>query len=473
MAEKFDLCIIGAGSGGLSVAAAAAQFGRKVALIEKAAMGGDCLNHGCVPSKALIAAAARAHAITSCGDFGIKPTKPSINGAAVFAHVRDVIAQIAPDDSEERFTRLGCRVIRAAARFVTPDLVEAGGVEVTARRFVIATGSRPFVPDVPGLTGVGFLTNETIFALDRIPEHLLVMGGGPIGLEMAQAFRRLGAEVTVMEQAPGLLIRDDPELAAVVAGRLSQEGVNILTSSRVIAVSPQDKSIMVEIETLAGKQMVSGSHLLVATGRRPDLAGLGLDRAGVTHGPRGIDVDGSMRTSNRRIYAIGDVATGPQFTHLANYQAGLVIRNALFRLPVKSKPDLIPWVTYTDPELAQVGLSEAEAQRRNLRFNVLRWPFVHNDRARAARETEGLVKIIASPNGRILGAGIAGAHAGELIAPFCLALSRGLKLSHLAGLVLPYPTLSEAGKRAAMSHFVPLAKKPALRWLLGALARLG
>lgn len=467
---KVDICVIGAGSGGLSVAAAAAQFGRKVVLIEKAAMGGDCLNHGCVPSKALIAAAHRAHVFENSAEFGISPVKPKISGKGLKAHIDGVIAAIAPDDSEERFTGLGCHVIRAAGRFIGPDTVEAGGEEIRARRFVIATGSRPFVPDIPGLAKIRHLTNETLFGLGEIPKHLLILGGGPIGLEMAQAFRRLGAQVTVIEQAPALLTRDDPELAAVVEARLVAEGVTILKSTRVIRAL---KGPVLEIAGEAGVRKIAGSHVLVAAGRRPNVTGLGLAEAGIGHTARGIAVDAGMRTTNRRVYAIGDVAGGLQFTHVANYHAGLVIRNALFRLPVRQKPEILPWVTYTDPELGQVGLTQAEAQSRNLPVTVTRWPLHRNDRARAMREDEGLIKVISAKNGRILGAGIAGPQAGELLAPWSLAVTQGMKLSQMASAVIAYPTLAEANRRAAMSHFAPLAAKPAIRRLIGFLSAFG
>lgn len=467
MSLKADICVIGAGSGGLSVAAAAAQFGRKVVLIEKHLMGGDCLNFGCVPSKALIAAGARAQAMRSSAPFGIKPVNPAVDGKAVFAHVREVIEEIAPDDSEERFTGLGCTVIRAAGRFIAPDCVEAGAEKITARRFVIATGSQPFVPDVPGLAEAGFLTNETIFGLGEIPSHLLVMGAGPIGLEMAQSFRRLGAEVTVVERAEALLTRDDPELAAVIGERLQAEGVKFRLGAVISRIHPGP------VIELADGEKIAGSHLLVAAGRRPSLQGLGLEAAGIEHDARGVKVDQGLRSSNRRVYAIGDAAGGLQFTHVANYHAGLVIRSALFHLPVKVRNEMMPRSLYTEPGLAQVGLTEADARAQGLAHVVVRWPFERNDRARARRESEGLVKAIASPRGRILGAGIAGPEAGELIAPWQLAISRGLKLSDMAAMVPAYPTLGEVSRRAAVSHFAPLAGKPLVRGLIGLLARLG
>ena len=467
---KTDICVIGAGSGGLSVAAAAAQFGRKVVLIEKGEMGGDCLNFGCVPSKALIAAAYRAHMFQNSAPFGIAPAKPKISGAGLKAHIDGVIAAIAPDDSEERLTALGCHVIRAAGRLTGPKPVEAGAEELRARRFVIATGSQAFVPDIPGLSKVPFLTNETLFKLAEIPAHLLILGGGPIGLEMAQAFRRLGAKVTVVQRGAHVLTRDDPELAAIVEARLVAEGVRICKNTKAIRAS---KGPVLEIAGEDGVEKIAGSHLLVATGRRPNLTGLGLAEAGIEHTAQGITVDAGMRTTNSHVYAIGDVTGGLQFTHVANYQAGLVIRNALFRLPVRQKTNILPRVTYTDPELAQVGLTQAQAEAQGLSVNVTRWPLHHNDRARAMREEDGLIKVISDQKGRILGAGMAGPHAGEWLSFWSLAVTQGMKLSQVAATVIAYPTLAEAGRRAAMSHFAPLAAKPWVRRLISFLSTFG
>lgn len=446
-----DICVIGGGSAGLSVAAGAAQLGAPTVLIEAGRMGGDCLNVGCVPSKSLIAAARHAHLMRQGGPFGIAPVEPHVDMAAVKRHIEAVIAAIAPHDSVERFEGLGVKVIQAHARFTGPETIEAGGKRVRARRFVVATGSRPAVPPVEGLAELPYLTNETIFGLDRLPDHLLVMGGGPIGCELAQAFRRLGAAVTILDIGP-ILPKDDPELVAVVRRRLEAEGVRILDRIEVLRAAPGPTLV---IHADGAEQRIAGSHLLVATGRKPVIEELGLEAAGIAHDRRGITVDAGLRTSNRKVYAIGDVAGGLQFTHLAGYHAGLVIRSALFRLPVRTKDETIPWVTYTDPELASVGLSEAEAQRRAVAHEVVRWPFEDNDRARAERATEGLVKLVVSGKGKVLGASIVGAHAGELILPWVLAVQQRQKLSVMASMVAPYPTLGEAGKRAAGTYFTP------------------
>jgi pyruvate/2-oxoglutarate dehydrogenase complex dihydrolipoamide dehydrogenase (E3) component len=469
----YDICIIGAGSAGLTVAAVAAQFGQKAVLIEKGKMGGDCLNYGCVPSKALISAAKHAHAFRTGAKFGIAPAEPKIDFKKVHDHVHGVIAAIEPNDSQERFEKLGVKVIRAAAKFIGPDKIEAGGETITARRFVIATGSMAAVPPIPGLSDVPYLTNETIFENTELPSHLIVIGGGPIGMELAQAHRRLGAEVTVLE-ALDPLAKDDPELTAIVLKQLAEEGINILTRVKILTIRNSAKGIEAEIEDKGTRQVIAGTHLLVAAGRKPNVEDLGLELAGIAYDKRGITVDAGLKTTNKRAYAIGDVAGGLQFTHVANYHAGLVIRNALFRLPVKVSTNHIPWVTYTDPELAHVGLTEAEAkQRYGDTASVLRWPYHENDRAQAERRTQGLVKVVTGKGGRILGASIVGANAGELIVPWSLAISSKLKIKAFADTVMPYPTLSEVSKRAAVTYFSGLASKPWVRRVIGILAKFG
>jgi len=467
-----DICVIGAGSAGLTVAAAAAQFGENVVLIEKGQMGGDCLNYGCVPSKALIAAAARAHAVATSSGFGIANEVPRVDFAAVMRHVHEVIAAIAPIDSEERFTGLGVTVIRAAARFVSGSEVEAGGKRIRARRFVVATGSSPAVPPIPGLAEAGYLTNETLFDLRALPAHLVVIGGGPIGLEMAQAFRRLGSMVTVLE-ALRPFGKDDPELADVVLARLRAEGVVLLAGARADKVTKIGAGIAVDVTHEGASRRIEGSHLLVAAGRKVNVEGLGLDAAGIAHDGKGIKVDAGLRTTNARVYAIGDAAGGLQFTHVAGYEGGLVVRNALFRLPVRMRTAQMPWVTFTDPELAHVGLDEKAARERHGDITVLKVPFADVDRAQAERATEGLIKVIAGRRGRILGAGIVGRHAGELIQPWSLAISSGLTIRAMAESVVPYPTLAEINRKVAISYYADLPQRPLIRRLIGWLKWLG
>jgi pyruvate/2-oxoglutarate dehydrogenase complex dihydrolipoamide dehydrogenase (E3) component len=474
MAEQLtpDLCIIGAGSGGLSVAAAAAALGVPVVLIEKAKMGGDCLNVGCVPSKALIASAKRAEAMRSAAPFGIKPQKPGVEFYQVNDHIQDVIAAIVPNDSRERFTGLGVRVIEGEARFTDAKTVAVGDqFEIKARRFVIAAGSRPAVPPIPGLDNTPYLTNETVFEMRERPKHLIVIGAGAIGLELAQAFRRLGSDVTVLEAAAPLA-GEDPECAAVVLDALAREGVTVRSDVTVRKVKRARNRIEVELEVAGtdGKktiEMVGGSDLLVAAGRRPAVEGLGLDAAGINFSGSGIHVDKRLRTTNKSVYAIGDVTGSAHFTHAANHHAGLVIRHALFRLPVKVDPTAIPRVIFTDPELAHVGLPEDQARQRVKTIRVLRWPYHENDRAQAERETSGHIKVITDKNGKILGATIVGACAGELITAWTLAISQRLNIRAFAGIVVPYPTLSEIGKRAAISFYTPRLSSPWVRRILG------
>ena len=470
--HKVDICVVGAGSGGLSVAAAAAQFGVSVALVEKGRMGGDCLNYGCVPSKALIAAGRHAHAMGSGAAFGVAPQPAEVDFAKVNSHVHDVIASIAPNDSVERFTGLGVTVIEAAGSFKDGRTVVAGDHEITARRFVIATGSSPAVPSVEGLDDVAYLTNETIFENDKLPRHLIVIGGGPIGMELAQAHCRLGSRVTVLERFEPLA-RDDPELTRVVLDSVESDGVDIRAGVKVNRIAKARHGVRVEIEGDGGAERIEGSHLLIAAGRKANVEGLNLEAAGVEYSARGIMVDSGLRTANRRIYAIGDVAGGLQFTHVAGYHAGLVIRNALFRLPVRVNHDAVPWVTYTDPELAHVGLGEDAARERHGTIRVLRWPFAENDRAQAERRTRGLVKVVTTAKGRILSASIVGYNADELIQPWILAVTSGMKIKDMTGFVAPYPTLGEVSKRVAYGYYTPRLASPWIRRAIGLLSKLG
>jgi pyruvate/2-oxoglutarate dehydrogenase complex dihydrolipoamide dehydrogenase (E3) component len=465
-----DLCVIGAGSGGLAVAAGAAQMGAEVVLVERREMGGDCLNFGCVPSKSLLAAA-RVAALWRRGPaLGVTYDPPRIDFTAVGDSVQRVISTIAPNDSVERFAGLGVRVLRAEARFTSPHMVRAGDVEIRPRRFVIATGSQPAIPPIPGLAEVPYLTNETIFANRELPEHLIVIGGGPIGIEMAQAHYRLGARVTVLDIGQ-LLPRDDPELATCLAERLCEEG--IVLRPRVEIAGIERKGVATQVRLASGEQII-GSHLLVAAGRRPTTDGLDLPSAGIAASADGITVDKRLRsTSNRRAFAVGDVAGGPQFTHIALYHAGIVIRNALFRLPARVNYRALPWVTYSDPELAQVGLTEAAARAAGTAPRVLRWRFAENDRAQTERDTTGLVKIVTRKDGLIVGASILGVGAGDLILPWALAISQRLKIGALANLIVPYPTRGEAGKRAAGSFFTPTLFSARTRRLVRLLAQFG
>lgn len=446
-----DLCIIGAGSAGLSVAAGAAQLGRKVVLIEKGAMGGDCLNYGCVPSKALIAAAARAEATRGGGPFGVNSHEPDVDFAAVMDHVRSVIAEIAPHDSQERFEALGVAVLRESGVFVGPKTVRAGETFVDAKFFVIATGSSPFVPPIPGLADAPYFTNETIFENRKRPDHLIVIGGGPIGVELAQAHRRLGSRVTIVE-ADTILNRDDPEAVAVVRARLASEGVALREKAKVARIENREGGVAVVLDS---NERLEGSHLLIAVGRRANLPGLGLDAAGVLMENGKLRLDARLRTTNKRVFAAGDAAGGLQFTHVAGDHASTLIRNILFKVPARRRDDIAPRVTYCAPEIASVGISEAEAREKSADVVLSRWDFKDNDRARTEREVDGFVKVAASRNGRIFGATIVGEGAGDQIGIWAFAIANRLKMSAFTSYIAPYPTRSEVSKRVGGAHFTP------------------
>jgi pyruvate/2-oxoglutarate dehydrogenase complex dihydrolipoamide dehydrogenase (E3) component len=465
VARDTDILVIGAGSGGLSVAAGAVQMGARVTLVEGGAMGGDCLNHGCVPSKALLAAAAVAQSARSAARLGVTAA-PVIDFAAVKDHVEASIAHIAPVDSQERFEGLGVRVVRGMARFAGPDSVVVGGQTITARRIVIATGSRPHVPAIPGLSRLSFLTNETIFGLRERPGHLLVVGGGPIGVEMAQAHVRLGVPVTLVTQG-AVMGRDDPQAVAVLMARLRAEGITVIEHARITGVTGGDGDIGL---ALGDQRTIAGSHLLVATGRRVDLSALDPAAAGVAFTDRGVTVDTRLRTTNRRIFAVGDAAGLGQFTHLAGYHAGVVVRQAVLGLPAQATAP-VPRVTYTDPELAQLGLTEAEARRAFPSVTVIRQEFHHNDRAVTEGDMAGFLKLMVH-KGRPVGVTVVGAHAGDTLLPWTLALQAGVRLSTLAGMLVPYPTRGEIAKRAAGAVFAPkLFNSPAVKSWVGLVQR--
>lgn len=467
-----DLCVIGGGSGGLTVAAGAAQMGAKTILIEGHKMGGDCLNYGCVPSKSLIAAASTAATMRHAQKFGIQSHEPDVDFAEVNAHIHGVIGAIAPHDSIERFEGLGVQVLTGNARFSGPHEIVVGSQQVRARRFVIATGSRAAVPPIPGLDETPHLTNETIFDLRERPDHLIVIGGGPIGTELAQAHRRLGSKVTLLEGMT-ILNKDDPDAVDIVRRRLKAEGIEVQENAQVSVVAQRGGRVEVTVGVYPDHKIIEGSHLLVAVGRTPNVENLDLPAAAIRFSRKGIEVDRRLRTSNKRVFAIGDVTGGLQFTHLAAYHAGIVIRNALFRWPAKANYDAVPWVTYADPELAHVGLTEAVAKEQlGKQVNTTSWHFNDNDRAQAERDTDGLIKVVTGRKGRILGATVVGRHAGELILPWVLALQQKLGIGAMANLIAPYPTLSEVSKRVAGAYYSPKLFNGRTRSVVGLLQRV-
>ena len=468
--KPYDICIIGAGSAGLSVAAGAAQLGLSTVLIEKSDMGGDCLNTGCVPSKALIAAANAAHVFTNSQPFGIAAHTPDIDFAAVKAHVQNTIDAIAPHDSQERFEGLGVTVIREAARFIGPHTVQAGSHTIRAKHFVIATGSRPAVPSIEGLDPSKALTNETIFNLTERPDHLIIIGGGPIGIEMAQAHSRLGCKVTVLDKAM-ILPHDDPKLVNRLRDILTDEGINIEEHVTIQKITHGKKHVTVSLS----HETIKGSHIMIAAGRTPNIDAMGLDAAGVNTNAHGVIVDEGLQTSQPHIFAAGDVTGGPQFTHVAGYHAGILIRRIAFKMWfAKTDYTALPWVTYTDPGLANVGLTEIQAIEKHGHEAVktLQKPLSENDRARAENRTEGMIKITALTNGTILGAAILAPHAGDLIGIWALAITKKMKLKDITGMIAPYPTFGEISKHIAGQWYTPSLFSARTRWIVSLLQKL-
>lgn len=467
-----DICIIGAGSGGLSVAAGAAQLGRSVVLFEAEAMGGDCLNHGCVPSKALIAAGKHAHMLGAGAEFGVKPVKPTVTFDTVKSHIQGVIDHIAPVDSQERFEGFGCTVIRERASFQDKHTVVSENTQVRAKRFIVATGSRASAPPIPGLADTPYLTNEDIFSVAEQPKHLLIIGAGPIGLELGQAFVRLGSKVEIIDIAAPLG-RSEPEHADVLVKALEAEGVVFHTPASTKLIRKTKTGVAIDLED---GRTLTGSHLLVAAGRAPSVKGLNLEAAGVTYSNKGIDTDDCLRSSNPKVFAVGDVAAGKGgLTHAAGYHAGVIIKAFYFlppglnRLFGKATTDRMPAAIYTQPELASIGLTEAQAREAGHDVRALTFDFEHNDRAIAERSDTGGVKIIATKRGKILGASIVGEGAGDLIQMISVAMTNKVKVSGLAQIIAPYPTRGEAVKRAASSMYTatvfgPKAKKLSAFW---------
>ena len=467
---KADMVVIGAGSGGLSVASGAAQLGLKVVLFEKGEMGGDCLNYGCVPSKALIAAADAAHHARSCGPLGVDSAAVTVDFIRVMAHVHRTIAAIAPNDSQARFEGLGVRVIRDTAYFLGPRTVATDAVEVSARKIIIATGSRAVVPPIPGLAETPYLTNETIFGLKVLPERLIVLGGGPIGIELGQTFRRLGSQVAIIDSGQ-MLDREDRQAADVVLAQLASDGVELLNGYKAVRI---EEGPSVILDGPGGELRIDGSHLLVAVGRAPNLEALDLGRGKIACTRQGVTTDAGLRsTTNRRVFAVGDVAGRGQFTHLAGAHAALVVRRTVFGLPVDGEALALPRVTYCDPELAAIGLGEADARKAhgdNLRVEQI--AFAENDRAQTEGDVRGFGKLLTTTKGKVLGVTLVGRHAGDQIGTWALAMSAGLKLSKVTGMIAPYPTRGEINKRLAGQWYTPALFSDRTRRLVWVLKHL-
>ncbi|RUR20017.1 dihydrolipoamide dehydrogenase [Legionella sp. km535] len=450
-----DIAIIGAGAGGLSLAAGAAQLGLKVVLIEQGLMGGDCLNYGCVPSKALLAAAA-AHWHTGHNEvLGMTIPQEPVDFTRIMQHVREVIDTIAVHDSVERFEGLGVQVIQAKGTFINDRTLKAGSAEIKAKRYVIATGSSAAIPPIPGLNSTHFYTNETIFKLIQLPPELLIIGGGPIGCELAQAFAMLGSKVTLLEHF-GILNHDDPEAVEQVRQSLIGYGITLYEQIDIVRIETNEaKQTLIQCKQNNDEILVTGTHLLVATGRKPNIDQLNCGQAGIQFSPKGILVDKRLRTSNKKIYAIGDVTGIMLFTHIANYHAGIVLQNIAFKLPVKMHDNAIPWVTYTTPELAHVGKSESMCASMGIKYELLKADYSSNDRAQTCKKTNGFIKVIINPKGGILGVTIVGDQAGELLLPWVMAIREGKTLRAFTDTIVAYPTLSELSKRVASQFYTP------------------
>ena len=464
-----DICIIGAGSGGLSIAAGAVQMGARVVLIEGGEMGGDCLNFGCVPSKAILSAAHAAYAVRSAAKLGIKAGEPQIDFAAVMEHVRASIAAIEPNDSQERFEGLGVRVIREWARFTSPDTVESDNVTVKAKRFVIASGTRARIPSLPGLSDIAYLTNETIWQLDTLPAHLLILGAGPIGCELGQAFARLGSNVTIIE-AGKALGAFEPDHVQLLREALTADGVRLIEGTGVERFSGKPGAVTAH---LAGGETIAASHILIAAGREPVTDTLGLEAAGIEADGRGLVCDDRLRTANKRVYAAGDIAGKGALTHLAGWHGSVILRNLYYGVPTKQSSNPVPGCAYTSPGLAQIGLTEAKARElHGGKVSVISWPFADNDRAIAEGDTAGSVKLVLGKGGRMLGVHVAGARADDIAALGAVTMAKGGSVRDLTSPVLAYPTRGEALKRAAGKHFEPVVFGPFAKAWAGLLSAL-
>jgi pyruvate/2-oxoglutarate dehydrogenase complex dihydrolipoamide dehydrogenase (E3) component len=448
--KKRDLVVLGGGAGGLVVASVASQLGLDVVLVEKEKqMGGDCLHFGCVPSKALLKVAKVAHTIRNASAYGLSADGPVVEMGAVNAQVQKAISTIQVHDSHERFESMGCEVLTGKAFFLDTDTVQVGEKTITAKRFVIATGSSPFVPDIKGLSNVDYITNENIFQLEKLPEHLIILGAGPVGVEMAQAFIRFGSRVTLVESGERILTKIDAEIAETLMQKLVEEGVQVLVKQTVISV--ESASAGIKSLTMQDGSIIRGDVLLVAVGRRPAVDGMGLEKAGVSFSGRGVVVNSRMQTSRRHIYACGDVTGLMPFTHVAEQQAGTVIANLVFRIPKRISYRVIPSVVYTDPECAQVGVTESDV-KDDSGVEVVRFNMSELDRAVAENSTTGFAKLIVK-KGRLVGAHIIGPHAGDVIHELVLAIQDRMKLSKITNMVHAYPSYAQINRRVASQYF--------------------
>ncbi|MDP8320887.1 MAG: FAD-dependent oxidoreductase [Candidatus Stygibacter australis] len=469
MKYDYHIIVIGAGSAGLTIASGAAGLGANVALLENHKMGGDCLNYGCVPSKTFLRSAHLAKDISRAAEFALDANLNIPDLKAVMRRVKKVIAEIEPHDSRERYESLGVKVFMGESSLIDNHTVKTGDKTITGKKIVIATGSKARIPDLPGLNEVSYLTNKTIFDLEKLPTHLMIIGGGPIGLELGQGFRHLGSRVTIIDRNEHLFPKDDPEVWDVMKKVLQDDGVELLLQSKVNAVSQKDKEITIEIKTSKGIEFISGDALLVSSGRIPDTEGLGLANIGIKTDKRGyIITDRSMRTSTKNIFAAGDV-TGPfQFTHMAGYQGGKVVPNALMNLRQKANYNIVPWTTYTKPEVAHVGYTEPWAKKLGIFKESIISQLNENDRAKSENDRAGFLKLILGKKGKIIGATLVSEKAGEMIPLASMAITKGMKASAFASLIFSYPTEAEIFQRLSF-NYLKRSLKPWMKNLIKSL----
>ncbi|HWZ45593.1 MAG TPA: mercuric reductase [Candidatus Saccharimonadales bacterium] len=466
---RYNLVVIGAGTAGLVSAAGAALLGARVALIERHRMGGDCLNYGCVPSKVLIRAARAAYAIDEAREFGIEARIEEINFADTMRRLRRVRADISPHDSARRFQGLGADIYLGDARFLTGNSLSVAGERLEFRKAIIATGARAAIPPVPGLKELGALTNETVFSLTELPKRLIVIGGGPIGCELAQSFARLGSQVSIVERAPRLLPRDDADAATILQSQLEREGVATFLGVEIQRAEAGHEGKTIVFNRGRGEERVSADQILVAAGRTPNLEGLNLEAAGVKFQPAGVIVDDYLRTSNADIYSAGDISSRFQFTHAAEALGRIALQNALFFGRKRASDLVIPWCTYTDPEIAHVGWSTEDAGKRQMEIKTFTLSFADNDRAVVDGDIGGFARVHANKkDGVIVGATLVSRHAGESIGELVMAIQRKLKIGDLGGIIHPYPTQAEIIKRlgdsSMRSRLKPWMKKALVKF---------